>query len=76
MNKLHPQYLISPELNYQGLSSCRIRRASRASVGKLQMLFRHTQPDLHAYFEHEEVEPNEWALSWMRYLLSKELPLK
>lgn len=40
------------------------------------MLFRHTQPDLHAYFEREEVEANEWALNWIRYLLARELPLQ
>jgi hypothetical protein len=27
------------------------------------------------HFEEEEVQPSEWAQSWLRWLLSKELPL-
>ncbi len=44
-------------------------------VGKLMMLLRCTQPELYQYFESEELEPNEWALQWLRYYLSRELPL-
>ncbi|KAL0481393.1 hypothetical protein AKO1_012687 [Acrasis kona] len=76
MSKLHPLFLISPELNYEGeLITSIVRSLTLVIVAKLQMLFRHTQPDLHAYFEREEIEPNEWALNWIRYLLSAELPL-
>jgi hypothetical protein len=27
----------------------------------------------HSYFEEEEVDLNEWATSWLQYLLAKEL---
>lgn len=45
-------------------------------VAKLITLFKCTQPDLYQYFENEEVEPNEWCLPWIKYLLSKELPIE
>ncbi|EFC45351.1 predicted protein [Naegleria gruberi] len=44
-------------------------------VAKLITLFKCTQPDLYQYFVNEEVEPNEWCLPWIKYLLSKQLPL-
>lgn len=45
------------------------------NVGKLLMLFRCTQPELYANFEDDEVEANDWAVSWCRYLLARDLPL-
>ena len=61
MRKLLPRYPIGKELN--------------ESVAKLMLLFRCTQPDLYRYFETEEVEPNDWAMPWIRFMLSRELPL-
>eukprot|EP00742_Colponemidia_sp_Colp-10_P006404 GILJ01006862.1.p1 GENE.GILJ01006862.1~~GILJ01006862.1.p1 ORF type:complete len:227 (-),score=34.97 GILJ01006862.1:288-968(-) len=40
------------------------------------MLFRTMQSELYNYFEEEELEPNEWAMPWMQYLLCRELPLE
>jgi len=61
MNKILPRFPIGLELNQ--------------SVGKLMTLFRSTQIDLYRYFEQEEVEPNDWANPWIRYMLSRELPM-
>lgn len=61
MNHVMGQYQIGQRLHWE--------------LGKLMMLFRCTQPELYQYFEREELEPNEWALPWIRYQLSKELPL-
>lgn len=36
-------------------------------------LFRSVIPDLSSYFEDEEVDLNEWATSWLHYLLAKEM---
>ncbi|KAI9137319.1 ankyrin repeat-containing protein [Paraphysoderma sedebokerense] len=44
-------------------------------VAHFVTLFRMLLPDLYSYFEEEEVDPNEWATSWLQCLLSKELPL-
>jgi len=38
------------------------------------MLLRSLNPDLYDHFEDEELEPNAWALSWLDFLLAKELP--
>jgi hypothetical protein len=61
MNQIMTRFPIGIELN--------------ESVGKLMTLFRCTQLDLYLYFEQEEVEPNDWATPWIRYMLSRELPL-
>ncbi len=61
MNKIMNRVSIGLELNQ--------------SVGKLMTLFRCTQIDLYRYFEQEEVEPNDWANPWIRYMLSRELPM-
>eukprot|EP00761_Pharyngomonas_kirbyi_P004455 gb/GECH01004460.1/.p1 GENE.gb/GECH01004460.1/~~gb/GECH01004460.1/.p1 ORF type:complete len:293 (+),score=46.88 gb/GECH01004460.1/:1-879(+) len=58
---------------YQMTSS--IRQDVDYWVGMLMMLFRWTLPELYAYFEQEEVEPNEWALPWFRHLLVPHLPM-
>lgn len=33
-------------------------------LGKFMMLFRETQNQLYVHFYEEELEPNDWALSW------------
>eukprot|EP00164_Ancoracysta_twista_P017920 GFYU01030766.1.p1 GENE.GFYU01030766.1~~GFYU01030766.1.p1 ORF type:complete len:282 (-),score=63.91 GFYU01030766.1:72-917(-) len=45
-------------------------------VSNFMRLFRTTQPELANYFDEEEVETSEWIVSWMQYLLCKELPLQ
>ncbi|CAO3657734.1 unnamed protein product [Umbelopsis ramanniana] len=45
-------------------------------VANFMTLFRFILPDLHSYFEEEEVDLNEWATSWLQYLLAKELPFE
>eukprot|EP01135_Chromosphaera_perkinsii_P000681 Nk52_evm9s148 gene=Nk52_evmTU9s148 len=42
----------------------------------LMTYFRALMPDLYNHFEEEELEPNEWALNWLHYLLSRSLPLE
>ncbi|KAJ2467032.1 hypothetical protein EV174_006454 [Coemansia sp. RSA 2320] len=32
-------------------------------------------PELYDYFEEEELDVGEWASSWLRFLLAKELPI-
>ncbi|CAG8495291.1 5610_t:CDS:2, partial [Ambispora leptoticha] len=44
-------------------------------VANFMTLFRAVLPDLYNYFEEEEVYLNEWATSWLQYLLSRELQL-
>ncbi|KAJ1921928.1 hypothetical protein H4219_000275 [Mycoemilia scoparia] len=44
-------------------------------IAQFLTYFRIALPDLCSYFEEEEVDMNEWASSWLRYLLSRELPL-
>jgi hypothetical protein len=39
-------------------------------------LFRTVLPDLYDYFEEEEVRIQDWAVSWLRFLLAKELPME
>ena len=38
------------------------------------MLLRSLHADLYDHFEDEELEPNGWAVSWLEFLLAKELP--
>ncbi|KAI8049019.1 rab-GTPase-TBC domain-containing protein [Syncephalis plumigaleata] len=47
----------------------------RERMANFMTLFRALIPDLHNYFVEEEVDVNEWATSWLQFLLSKELPL-
>jgi len=44
-------------------------------VSRFMMHFRSVQPELFSHFEEEEVNSNDWATSWLRFLLSCELPL-
>lgn len=54
-------------------------------LGKFMMLFRETQNQLYVHFYEEELEPNDWALSWyvkfylisrVKTLLSRQLSMK
>ncbi|CAG8721216.1 4070_t:CDS:2, partial [Acaulospora morrowiae] len=45
-------------------------------VANFMTLFREFIPDLYNYFEDEEVDINEWASSWLQFLLAKELQLE
>mmetsp|Transcript_1781 Transcript_1781/g.2295 ORF Transcript_1781/g.2295 Transcript_1781/m.2295 type:complete len:283 (-) Transcript_1781:105-953(-) len=45
-------------------------------LSRFMMCLRSVHPELFNYFEEEELSPNDWAMSWLRYLLSKELPLE
>jgi len=45
-------------------------------VSRFMMYFRSVQPELFNHFEEEETHSNDWAMSWLRYLLSCELPLE
>eukprot|EP00002_Diphylleia_rotans_P033235 TRINITY_DN7045_c0_g1_i1.p1 TRINITY_DN7045_c0_g1~~TRINITY_DN7045_c0_g1_i1.p1 ORF type:complete len:284 (+),score=45.29 TRINITY_DN7045_c0_g1_i1:43-894(+) len=47
----------------------------RVDVANFMMLFRSLIPDLYNHFEEEEIHPKEWVISWIRFLLAKELPL-
>ncbi|KAJ1948102.1 hypothetical protein FBU59_001750 [Linderina macrospora] len=38
--------------------------------------FRTMMPELYNYFEEEDVDVGEWASSWLRYLLAKEMPIR
>jgi len=40
------------------------------------MYLRSVQPELFNYFEEEELSPNDWAMSWLSFLLARELPLE
>lgn len=42
-------------------------------LANFMMLFRSTQPELVNYFEDEELYPNEWAPSWLQFLLTREV---
>ena len=42
-------------------------------LANFMMLFRSTQPELVNYFEEEELYPNEWAPSWLQFLLAREV---
>merc|ERR1711865_791236 len=45
-------------------------------LAKFIMLLRSLHPELSNHFEDEELEPNEWALCWLRQLLARELPIE
>jgi len=45
-------------------------------LAKFIMLLRSLHPELSNHFEDEELEPNEWALSWLQQLLARELPIE
>lgn len=44
-------------------------------VARFMMYFRSVQPELFNHFEEEEINSNDWAPSWLQFLLSNELPL-
>eukprot|EP00004_Rigifila_ramosa_P013172 TRINITY_DN2901_c0_g1_i2.p1 TRINITY_DN2901_c0_g1~~TRINITY_DN2901_c0_g1_i2.p1 ORF type:complete len:294 (-),score=77.64 TRINITY_DN2901_c0_g1_i2:34-855(-) len=44
-------------------------------VAHFMMLFRSLLPELYNHFDEEEVKPHEWAVSWLRFLLARELPM-
>ena len=44
-------------------------------VGKFMSLFRSLLPDLYQHFDDEELDTNDWAVSWLQHLLSRELQL-
>ncbi|KAJ2786103.1 hypothetical protein H4R18_000135 [Coemansia javaensis] len=43
-------------------------------VAQFLSYFRTLLPELYTYFEEEELDIGEWAASWLRHLLAKELP--
>jgi len=45
-------------------------------LAHLTFLFRSMIPDLYTYFEEEEVEFRDWAVSWTKYLFARELPVE
>ncbi|KAI8326261.1 ankyrin repeat-containing protein [Martensiomyces pterosporus] len=45
-------------------------------VAQFLSYFRTLMPELYNYFEEEDVDVSEWASSWLRYLLAKELPIQ
>eukprot|EP01111_Echinosteliopsis_oligospora_P012240 TRINITY_DN4168_c0_g1_i1.p1 TRINITY_DN4168_c0_g1~~TRINITY_DN4168_c0_g1_i1.p1 ORF type:complete len:284 (-),score=65.15 TRINITY_DN4168_c0_g1_i1:16-867(-) len=47
----------------------------RNKVARFMMYFRSVQPELFNHFEEEEISSNDWATSWLQYLLSCELPI-
>ena len=46
----------------------------RKRVARFTMCFRALLPELYNHFEDEEIN-NRWVTSWLRFLLSRELPL-
>eukprot|EP00128_Syssomonas_multiformis_P018595 Colp12_sorted_trinity150504_noHs@24184 len=46
------------------------------AVADFTTFFRMLQPELYSHFEEEELEPNEWAVSWVQYLFAKELQME
>eukprot|EP01137_Pigoraptor_chileana_P019258 Opistho-2@80037 len=45
-------------------------------VADFVSVFRMLQPELYSHFEEEELEPNEWAVSWLQFLFARELPMR
>jgi len=45
-------------------------------LSRFMMYFRSVHSELYNYFEEEELLPNQWAMSWLKYLLSHELPFE
>ncbi|GJQ15911.1 hypothetical protein GpartN1_g7702.t1 [Galdieria partita] len=54
----------------------RCMKTQNAAVANFMMLFRTLQPELCEFFESEELEPFDWIPSWIRNLLSRELPME
>eukprot|EP00906_Rhabdomonas_costata_P037191 RCo052288 len=48
----------------------------RRTMGTFLMLMAHVLQDLHAHLDDEGVEPNQWLMEWLAFLLSKQLPLE
>mmetsp|Transcript_32147 Transcript_32147/g.73636 ORF Transcript_32147/g.73636 Transcript_32147/m.73636 type:complete len:282 (-) Transcript_32147:399-1244(-) len=48
---------------------------TQSQVANFVALFKALLPELHASFDQEEVEPGDWMVSWIRFLLCRELPL-
>ena len=46
----------------------------RTQIGRFLMLLRSIVPQLYVHLEEEELEPTKWAVSWLQWLLCKELP--
>lgn len=44
-------------------------------VSRFMMYFRSVQPELFNHFEEEDINSNDWATSWLQFLLSCELQL-
>lgn len=44
-------------------------------AARFMSYFRSVQPELFNHFEEEEISSNDWASSWLQYLLACELPL-
>lgn len=64
-----------PSLSSPLQSSATLGMSLQEALASFMTLFRATFPDLYAYFDEEEVNANEWIVSWLQWLLSKELPL-
>jgi hypothetical protein len=47
-----------------------------SQIAKFQTFLRSLNPALFNFFEEEELSPNDFATSWIQFLLAKELPLK
>jgi len=45
-------------------------------LSRFIMYLRSLYPALFNYFEEQELSPNDWAPSWLQYLLARELPLE
>jgi len=45
-------------------------------LSRFMMYFQSVHPELFNYFEEEELLPNDWAMSWLKYVLSHELPFE
>mmetsp|Transcript_5391 Transcript_5391/g.6180 ORF Transcript_5391/g.6180 Transcript_5391/m.6180 type:complete len:184 (+) Transcript_5391:123-674(+) len=43
-------------------------------LGRFLMLLRSLAPQLYVHLEEEELEASKWAVSWLQWLLCKELP--
>ncbi|KAJ2123434.1 hypothetical protein IWW56_004955 [Coemansia sp. RSA 2131] len=56
------------------LSESSLASNTNKRVAQFLSYFRTLLPDLYNYFEEEELDVGEWASSWLRNLLAKELP--
>lgn len=45
-------------------------------LSRFMTYFKAIHSELFNYFEEEELSPNDWAMSWLKTLLAKELPLE